>query len=256
MPENQSLNVLFDGSFDGFLSVIHAHYYEKLNPAYISERSSFQQTVDSSYVTVETDYIKSEKVFDALHLKISPSSASTAYYAFLHFDDHRFINIYKYILLGFSAGEAVDQYMKYDYVLYVQKASKYVGREAHLLCGFCRFSETKHGVLYARIGPNNNVLALLANHFADRLMNEQWIIHDEKRNIAAVYDGSEFVISPVPDSVNAPDSETEASYKNLWHTFYNTIAIENRVNPKLQRNNLPLRYRKYMTEFKMRSGGD
>ena len=38
-------------------------------------------------------------------------------------------------------------------------------------------------------------------------------------------------------------------YRDLWKTFYQAIAIEERKNPKLQRNMMPLRYREYMTEF-------
>jgi len=249
MPDRTFVSALFDGTFDGFLTIIHGHYYGALNPDYIFEKGSFQQALGASYEDILTDPDKSEKVFAAIRDKISPDSASSVYYSFLYSEADRFMNIYRYILLGFKIGADVDRYMKYDYVFYVQRTAKYVGSEAHLLSGFVRFSETKQGVLYSRIGPNNNVLPLVANHFSDRLMNEQWIIHDEKRKLAAVYDGHEFVISDVPDEINAVDSENEAEYRGLWHSFFNTIAVESRVNPKLQRTHLPLRYRKYMSEF-------
>jgi len=249
MPKCPSVCVLFDGTFDGFLTIIHAHYYDRLEPDYIFESGSYQQTIGSSYVNVEADAIKSEVVFRAIKEKISPDAASSVYYSFLCFEPDRFMNIYRYILLGFKTGADVDAYMKYDYVIYVRRTAKYVGGEAHLLTGFCRFTETERGVLYAKIGPNNNVLPLVANHFADRLMNEQWIIHDEKRKTAAVYDGSEFVITDVPDEINVAGNASEDGYRKLWRTFYDTIAVESRVNYKLQRNHLPLRYRKYMTEF-------
>jgi probable DNA metabolism protein len=38
-------------------------------------------------------------------------------------------------------------------------------------------------------------------------------------------------------------------YQDLWKIFFENIAIKERINPKLQRNNLPLRFRKDMTEF-------
>ena len=249
MPDITLVNVLFDGSFDGFCSIIHAHFYDKVAADYINEQSSFQETLGGSYKFITTDYEKSEKVFNAICEKISPEAASTVYKAFLSDGKERFINIYRYILLGFKKGAEVDRYMKYDYVTYVQKAARYVGGEAHLLTGFCRFTETVSGVLYAPVGPVNNVLAILAGHFSQRLMNEQWIIHDTKRHIAAVYDGNEFIISEVPDSVKVFSSSSEAEYRELWRSFFNTIAIENRKNKNLQRNNLPLRYRKHMTEF-------
>jgi len=248
MPDAEK-SVLFDGTFEGFLTIIHLHYYDGLNPGYIHEKNSFQQTLGDSYAEVVSDQKKSETVFEALHKKISPGAASTINHAFLFYEPERYINIYRYILLGFKAGADVDLYMKYDYVRYTQKAARYVGCEAHKLCGFCRFTETAQGVLYCKIGPNNDVLAILADHFADRLMNEQWIIHDEKRKTAAVYDGYNFILTDVPDKINVTASENEAGYRKLWHMFFTTIANETRVNYKLQRQVLPLRYRKYMNEF-------
>jgi len=242
-------NVLFDGTFDGFLSVVHAHYYDKLNPDYIAETASFQQTVGSAYEIVKTDNQKSEAVFEAMHKKISPDAASNIYRAFLFFEDERFMRIYRYALLGFKVGAGVDNWMKEDFVMYTIRSARRVSGEAHKLTGFIRFTETRQGVLYTKIGPVNNVLTIVADHFTDRLMNEQWIIHDEKRKIAAVYDGKDFMVTDVPDAVFFAESENEAAYRDMWHKFYDTIAIKNKINPKLQRQNLPLRYRKYMTEF-------
>ena len=45
-----------------------------------------------------------------------------------------------------------------------------------------------------------------------------------------------------------PD-EKEAQYRRLWKTFFDTIAIRERRNPRCQRSNMPLRYRSTMTEF-------
>ena len=44
-------------------------------------------------------------------------------------------------------------------------------------------------------------------------------------------------------------SEDEKQLQKLWKLFVDTIAIKERVNPKLQRQMLPLRFRKYMKEF-------
>jgi hypothetical protein len=51
------------------------------------------------------------------------------------------------------------------------------------------------------------------------------------------------------DSANAQYSEGERHYSELFSDFFHTIAIGERHNPKLQRKNLPLRFREYMTEW-------
>lgn len=45
------------------------------------------------------------------------------------------------------------------------------------------------------------------------------------------------------------NSERERKIEELWQVFFDTIAIDTRRNDSLQKNNLPLRFRKYMTEF-------
>ena len=43
--------------------------------------------------------------------------------------------------------------------------------------------------------------------------------------------------------------DVNEKYADLWKIFFNSIAVEERKNYKLQRGNLALHYRKYMTEF-------
>lgn len=44
-------------------------------------------------------------------------------------------------------------------------------------------------------------------------------------------------------------SQAEVEYEKLWKGFFESISIKERENPKCQRTNLPLRYRREMTEF-------
>ena len=44
-------------------------------------------------------------------------------------------------------------------------------------------------------------------------------------------------------------SEKEEEYQELFQFFCNRISIRERENRRLQRSMLPLRFRKYMTEF-------
>ena len=58
-----------------------------------------------------------------------------------------------------------------------QTASKY---------GF-QYKELESGILYAEIGPKNNIITFIVPHFADRLPLENFVIYDEKRDIYAVH---------------------------------------------------------------------
>lgn len=44
-------------------------------------------------------------------------------------------------------------------------------------------------------------------------------------------------------------SPEEMEYQKLWCRFFDSIAVEARVNPKLQNQNLPKRFQKDIVEF-------
>lgn len=123
--------------------------------------------------------------------------------------------------------------------------------KAHKYLGFVRFEERNNGILVARINPLANVVPLIADHFQDRLHNENWIILDTVRNISAIHSkGQNYVLSKeITENMlleMSTLSDKEQEYQKLWKQFFHTIAIKERENTKLQQNMMPLRYRKYM----------
>lgn len=128
------------------------------------------------------------------------------------------------------------------------------GNEEHHLRGFLRFQEVQNGFLYAEIGPKNNILTFLTPHFADRLPMENFVIHDEHRGLFAVHPaGREWYLLNIAkediDSGMLAMSWEERGMQELFTFFCHKIAVKERENKKLQRNNLPLRFQEYMVEF-------
>ncbi|MCL1787687.1 MAG: TIGR03915 family putative DNA repair protein [Defluviitaleaceae bacterium] len=240
---------VFDGTFDGFLCVVYAYYYCKITPIVIQRQDQVQLTLDSELYQVDTDQDQAGQVLKGLHQKVSEEAAHYVYHAFLSGEEDKYMTIFSYILRGFTLGHMVDSHLQEDCVRGVHKLAKHVGREAHLLTGFCRFAETDNGVYYCAITPKNDVLAILANHFSQRFMNQAWVIHDKSRNQAAIYDGDAFVITKVPRNATVTYAEGEKETQELWTAFFKALAIEARKNSKLQRQLLPLYFRKNMTEF-------
>ncbi|MCL2456565.1 MAG: TIGR03915 family putative DNA repair protein [Defluviitaleaceae bacterium] len=246
--------ITFDGSFEGFLCVIYAVYYEKLSPQIIQIEGQEPLTIDvfSAPRRIETDDERASRVYKAVCEKISEQAAEYIFYAFLSEEENRFVTILSYVKLGFSVGHMVDSYLHEPFVAQVRKLARYVGREAHLLYGFCRFEKTlidKNEIFYCKVTPKNDVLILLAQHFCQRLMNQAWIIHDANRNKAAVYDGNSYAVVNVPSDAKIIFAPDEPETQELWRSFVDALSIKERTNPKLQRQLLPLYFRKNMTEF-------
>ena len=246
---DRELAVVFDGSLEGFLCVVFAHYYDRINPVDIQKEGDYQKTLNNEEFYISTDFDKAARVQKGIRKKISLQAEDYISYAFLSEDENRFMNMFRYLQLGFKLGRSVDCYLQEDCVLAVHKLARYVGREVHLLSGFSRFAETKQGIFYCSIQPKNNVLPVLAEHFSDRMMNQAWVIHDKVRKQAAVYNGEYFTIGSVPDGANFEYKDKEMQVQELWRTFFNSVSIKERENKNLQRNLLPLYFRKSMLEF-------
>jgi probable DNA metabolism protein len=248
------VSVLFDGTFDGFLCVVHAFYYEKIYPLHIQSEDMYQQTLDAEPYYIATDETKAAAVLKSIRKKISDDAAHRLYYASLagestELSTDMYMDMLAYVVLGFKMGKKTDTYLQHDAVLRVHSLSRQVGRETHLLSGFCRFAETKQGVYYCVITPKNYVLAPLAEHFRDRFMTQPWIIHDKRHNLAAVYNGESYVIADVPGGAKVSLSDREEQIQDMWALFFATIAIKERSGYKRQRQVLPLYFRGNMTEF-------
>lgn len=208
----------------------------------------------STYRQVEESDDKCNKVITAIKTKISSQVYEYVYKAALCEDQQKADKIYRFLIYGFHYGKKVVDMLQIDSVFQVFKLCRFIGNEAHFHVEFLRFSQMEQGILLSRIGPKNDVLSLIAPHFADRLSGENWIIYDENRKKAALHGADKgWLIADMDTAEWTKQLEKgtdEEEYRKLWKAFHKSIAIESRVNPTCQRNHLPLRYRPYMTEFR------
>lgn len=176
--------------------------------------------------------------------------------------------IYKTLITGFSmnCGEEIMMNLTNPYVARTFELARRVGNEIGHLLQFLRFKELRSGILFSKVGPDNHILPMIAPHFADRLPLENFMIYDEKRGLFVVHRANDpkhpvppeqswaLVRGETPDEAAMTDySEKEEYYQELFKAFCQSITIEARMNPKLQQQMLPLKYREYMVEFEQRN---
>jgi probable DNA metabolism protein len=248
-----------ENSIDGIFTAIYLAWSSKYGHDYIKIEEECENgnvrnmELFSEYVNVETDYPLAEKVSRSIREKISLEAYQMICRVALSDYSGRADLIYRFLIIGFSMGISVINYLSNEVVANIYRINRNVNNEVHHLLGFVRFSEQDEGVLVSIIHPKNNVLSLIAPHFADRLIEEQFIIFDGNRNTAALHiRGVQWIMVNVPDINRYLFEETlpeEMEYRKLWKTFCKHIAIQEHTNNKLQQNNLPLRFRADMTEF-------
>lgn len=240
------LDYLYDASFDGLLSCIYEHYYSKKCSGIYSV-SSYQGNLLSSAVTIETDYSKSEKVYQGIIKRISSEALRHVYYVYLSNDYNKGTLILNYLALGFKIGSFINNYHTNNQVKEIHALSKKVSFEYHRFLGLLRFSDLGK-FLYAEITPDHDILPLLADHFCDRFQKEHFIIHDKQRKKALIYAEGHYQIESFDFQSKLSFSNKELLYRDLWKNYFKSISIKERENPKLQRQFMPHRYWKNLSE--------
>lgn len=177
---------LYDGSFDGLLTAIYEAYYRKETPDKIATKNDYQDSFLYEEVLIDTDSDKAQRVYNSIKIKISSQALKHVFYAFLSEVPDAGTWIYQYLKLAWKTGEKIDLHLTDDRVLEIHNINRKVGREIHFMKGLLRFREIKGNAFYAPCEPEFNIVGLLASHFANRLSDQNWIIHDVKRDIGAL----------------------------------------------------------------------
>lgn len=237
--------LVYDGSFAGFLTCIGESFRRKEYPFYFLDPKARQYSL-YPLREVSTDQALAKSVYQALEEKISPAFRRLVTYSFLTCLPQRERHIFDAVYLGFLG--ALPQDLTDDRILILTRAVHHLTGEAHQLKGFVRFSDYG-GVLVGEITPKNRVLPLLRPHFCQRLSGEAFLLYDKAHREGLFYADHKWKIRPVEHLDLAEPEQAELECRALWRSFYQTIAIESRYNPKLRMSNLPKRYWENMTEF-------
>lgn len=209
-------------------------------------------------VRVQPDTGSYLKVMSTLNRRFGEKDYRTLCLALASVDDEKAQAVYRTVALGLAGhcppGHLFDS-LSDPHVMKAFSLARTVGREEEHLKGFLRFQETEAGILYADMGPVNNVLTFIMPHFADRLSTENFVVHDAGRDFFGVHPAGKrwYLLSGEETRKPNPSlSREERQYRQLFGRFVQSIAIGERNNPALQRNNMPLRYQKYMVEFQQK----
>ena len=239
---------LYDGTFEGFLTVVFECYVSKVIPFCIIPEEKYEYNLFDSLFLIKTDENKSKRIFEGISKNISQASLYHAYNTFLCEYDNKELYLLKYISYGFQVGPQIDSMLQLDFVFKVHQMRKKALFECHRLKGLVRFIELKNHIYYASIHPDHCIIEPLGHHFMKRLPNQTFILHDKNRNLFFLYAQNHYVFRK-ECAINLPSiSEVEKQYQKLWQLFFKSIAIPERKNRCCQMNFMPKKYWKDLIE--------
>ena len=238
------ISYAYDGTFAGFLTCTAESFQHREYPFYFFSPGETQFSL-YPLRDITTNEARAREMYRTLEQKLSRNAKNLVTMSFLTCLPQKERHIFDYIYLGFHSG---IQDLTDDRVLILTNAVRHLRNEAHLFKGFVRFSDYD-GILVGEITPKNRVLPLLRTHFCDRFTGESFLLYDRTHREALCYASGMWKLFPLETlDLVTPDLREETCRK-LWKSFYETIAIESRYNPKLRMTHMPKRYWENMTEF-------
>jgi probable DNA metabolism protein len=252
----------YDGTFEGLLTVIATAIDENSDVQEISS-AELQADLFTEVRSTLSDPDLAAGFFERLRMELSPELLLDIGYCFLSEIKGIEKDLLDYIRLLLKEGEQVNGNYSDPVILKVRRTCQKVSYEILRMQGLIRFRKLSNGVYYAPIAPEHNVIRLLASHFRDRFADQQWLIHDTRRKKGIAYDKrrvrflpwlemtQEIESSSLPYSLerhcNLWDPD-ERDYQKIWNQYFQSIAIKERQNKKLQRRHMPERYWQYLVE--------
>lgn len=241
----------YDGTLPGFLTALGQHH-DALMAGQSLVRSDHESSNDlfHGHAQVTTDHAFSTRVAERLTQRLGQPALSTLGWAFMSEDPDVEAAMMAFIRAGFIHGPKVLQRQADPPIHRVLTLARRTRRERHRLLGLLRFVRLEGDLYLGRVAPRHHVVPLLADHFARRLADQQWLIIDTQRRVGIYGQQGQWELVDDYQLPNPlPLHPEEAGMAELWCGFYRSIAIPERFNPKLRQQFMPKHSWRYLTEM-------
>lgn len=244
------IDYLYDGSFSGYLTAIFYAYSEK-DEVHIYRESTYSPSLLAATRSIETEENKADRVNDSILNKLSWDTLDNLYHIYLSEEPEAETLGLNYLKLCYRYSNSINLAKNNDIIRLVDLTCRRVYGEAHSYLGFVRFKEIGPMTYYAAIEPVHNVLPLLMGHFKRRFSDQNFIIHDQSRKCAIIYDQTEIYLRylSTEESKDLAKAEISDDFEDLFRTYYKAATIASRKNPRLQNHWMPKRYYKHLVEI-------
>lgn len=260
-----------EDSLTGIFSGIYEVWKRKMTAeeAGLEVGDSFERRLFCEYIFCKAEERKALAVIRMIQKNLGADVYEKISYALLSADRRKAEMVFRAMLEAkkLSRKDRLMEHLGNEAVRAVFGMYRQVANEAHHYKGFVRFRELKNKTLFAKIGPKHAVLPCIAEHFADRFPQENWVIYDKTHEVFLIHEkGKRYYFlqqymcmkgdSGSAQNIAGGFSEEEMDYEALWKEFVQSISVAERENRALQNQNLPLRFRTNLVEFSKEERSD
>ena len=250
---------LYDKTFEGLLTSVFEAYSRRIFPDTLLLEGEPLPLFYDEIFTVITDEEKAGRVWRGLQKKLSSTALACLAQCWLAEEPETPMLLFRYIRKAIDAPRSIETNFADPDVLEFSRMWKRVDWERIRLLQFVRFQKAADGTFFAAFEPQYNALPLTVHHFKDRFADQRWLIYDMKRRYGFYYDlhtveevtfdddgqAAHLITGMLDESLMDKD---EKLFQQLWKTYFKAICIKERMNPRKHRQDMPVRYWKYLTE--------
>lgn len=246
----------FDRTLEGLLTAVFDAYNRKMFPDKLLAEGDIVPMFTTKEYTVITQEEKATRVWTALEKKMSKSACNMLANAWLAEEEEKNDLLFRFIRKTIDSRVSIETNFGDDDVLHLHRLAKKVSHEELYLKQFVRFQKAADDIYFAPVSPVHNALPLAIEHFKDRFADQKWVIYDIKRHYGYYYDLHTVVEMTLDDDEHLLSgkldeklmAEDEKLFQELWKGYFKSMTIKERINLKLQRQHMPKRFWKYLTE--------
>jgi probable DNA metabolism protein len=247
----------YDKTFEGLLTAIFDAYARRAFPDELLAGGDPGPLFVTEEHTVITDLEKSGRVWRAIEKHLPKEVCNMLLFAWLAEEEGVDMMLVRYMRRAIDSTNDVATDFSDPDILRVKQLAQKVSNERQFLIMFTRFQKGGDDTYFAPVAPRYNALPLAVPYFRDRFGDQRWLIYDIKRRYGFYYD-----LETVTEVTMEDDShllggklderlmaEDEKLFRSLWKSYFNSMAIKERINPRLQRQHMPRRFWKLLTEL-------
>lgn len=250
---------VYDRTFDGLLTAVFDAYFRRTFPDVLHPEGAPLPLFHDEVFEVVTDEQKAARVWNGLQKKVSDSALGCLTQSWLSELPEVDMLIFRYIRKAIDASRSIETNFADSDVLQLAQIWKKVDWERLRMLQFVRFQKASDGTFFAAFEPRYNALPLTIQHFKDRFADQKWLIYDMKRRYGFYYDLNEVTEVTFDDGSREAHLITgmldeslmdkdEKLFQQLWKTYFQSVCIKERLNPRKHKQDMPVRYWKYLTE--------
>ena len=247
----------FDRTLDGLLTAVFDAYARRSFPDILQGTDAPLPLFYDDLHAVVTDDAKAGRVWRALQKKLSAEALTCVTVSYLSELPELDMHLFRYVCKAVDSPVSIERNFADEDVLFVVNTFRKVRYERLRMLQFLRFQKAADGTYFGMMEPQYNVLPLAIGHFRDRFSDQAFLLYDRRRHYGYHYDHGEltrvsfderlphFRSGKLDESMLDKD---EMLFQELWRTYFKAICIRERLNPRKQRKDMPVRYWKYLTE--------